>query len=115
MTDGRRRAQLALGSIGLVVAAAAFAHFYSRLVASQYTVVQARTSPDAPVNVNEAEADALERLPGIGPTLAQRILAARHAGGPFDDFSALRTRVEGIGPRHEEALAPLVVFAHSEE
>lgn len=49
------------------------------------------------VNVNAADADALEALPGIGPVLAERIVADRAANGPFASVADLE-RVSGIGP-----------------
>jgi competence protein ComEA len=49
-------------------------------------------------------------LPGIGPELAQRIVADRQARGPFRRVEDLR-RVRGIGPKTLERmrvyLAPL--------
>lgn len=54
-----------------------------------------KTAP--PIDVNHADAAALERLPGIGPTLAARIVEDRTARGPFRSLDAL-TRVSGIGP-----------------
>lgn len=50
-----------------------------------------------PVNVNRADAAGLERLPGIGPVLAGRIVADREANGPFARIEDLQ-RVSGIGP-----------------
>jgi competence protein ComEA len=47
---------------------------------------------DAAVEVNSATRAQLESLPGIGPALAQRLLAAR----PFADWSDLTRRVPGI-------------------
>jgi competence ComEA-like helix-hairpin-helix protein len=52
-----------------------------------------------PVDINRAEAGELATLRGIGPVLAQRIIAER----PFDSTEQL-TRVKGIGPRKLEAL-----------
>ena len=48
------------------------------------------------VNINTAEAWLLEALPGIGATLAQRIIEYRENNGPFQNIDEL-TRVEGIG------------------
>ncbi|WP_156222874.1 helix-hairpin-helix domain-containing protein [Pseudactinotalea suaedae] len=49
------------------------------------------------VNINTADAVALEALPGIGPALAERIIAWRAENGPFPSVDAL-TNVSGIGP-----------------
>lgn len=62
---------------------------------------------DSPLNVNRATAVDLERLPGIGPSLARRIVADREAQGPFASVSAL-DRVSGIGPALVARLERLV-------
>jgi competence protein ComEA len=49
------------------------------------------------LELNEASRAQLESLPGIGPALADRLLAAR-AQQPFTDWTDLRRRVRGIGP-----------------
>jgi hypothetical protein len=49
---------------------------------------------ELPVDLNHADVDELAGLPGIGPTLAARIVAAR----PFAHVDEL-LQVEGIGPR----------------
>lgn len=59
------------------------------------------------VNLNTADAAALETLPGIGPALAERILAYREEHGGFRAVEDL-LKVSGIGPRKFEALADLV-------
>jgi competence ComEA-like helix-hairpin-helix protein len=53
--------------------------------------------PDSLLNVNRATAVELEGLPGIGPSLARRIVADREARGPFATLEAL-DRIPGIGP-----------------
>lgn len=53
--------------------------------------------PAAPLDLNRATAVELTRLPGIGPVLAARIVAARDAGGPFTSVDDLQ-RVGGVGP-----------------
>ncbi|MDR7556236.1 MAG: ComEA family DNA-binding protein [Armatimonadota bacterium] len=60
-----------------------------------------------PVNVNTAAADELERLPGVGPVLARRIVQDRAARGPFRRVEDLE-RVRGIGPGLVRRLRPLV-------
>ncbi|QIZ69733.1 phospholipase D-like domain-containing protein [Oxynema aestuarii] len=60
------------------------------------------------INVNLATAAELETLPGIGPTLAARIVAARREG-PFTSLSDL-DRVPGIGPKMLERLGDRVTF-----
>ena len=53
---------------------------------------------DGLLNLNRADRLELEALPGIGPTLAGRILEYRAAIGGFDSFEEL-LQVKGIGPR----------------
>lgn len=60
-----------------------------------------------PVDINRADASALQRLPGVGPALAERIVRHRDAHGPFrtrDDLLA----VPGIGGKRFARLYPLV-------
>jgi len=49
------------------------------------------------LDVNTATAAELSQLPGIGPTLAARWVAARERHGPFESIEAV-SRVGGIGP-----------------
>jgi competence protein ComEA len=65
-----------------------------------------------PVHVNSASAEELKRLPGIGPTLAQRIIEAR-AARPFRSVEELR-RVRGIGAKTLERLRPHVTVDEKE-
>jgi competence protein ComEA len=65
--------------------------------------------PLAPVAINRAAAADLQRLPGVGPVLAERIIAHREAHGPFRGLADLGA-VRGIGPRTCARLAPLVRF-----
>ena len=102
----RQRATFVLGCIGLLLLAAVLTRTYSRWVAARYSPAAAAGA----VDVNRADEAALERLPGIGPTLARRIAAERAARGPFSSFADLRTRVDGIGPSLEIALDGLVAF-----
>ena len=57
----------------------------------------------AKINVNRADADELEELPGVGPVLAQRIEQYRDLNGPFIKLEDLE-EVSGIGPSLLEQL-----------
>jgi competence protein ComEA len=59
--------------------------------------------PARPVDVNLADATALEALPGIGPVMAARIVVERAEGGPFRSLDDLQ-RVHGVGPALVEKL-----------
>jgi len=58
--------------------------------------MRGETPGDGLINVNTATAALLESLPGIGPTLAQRIIEYRDANGPFEGVEDL-VDVPGIG------------------
>ncbi|MBS1726606.1 MAG: helix-hairpin-helix domain-containing protein [Armatimonadetes bacterium] len=59
----------------------------------------AQNSPDdTPIHINSATAHDFERLPGIGPSLSQRIVDYRNTNGPFQSVDDLRN-VKGIGPK----------------
>ncbi|OWK45140.1 ComEA family DNA-binding protein [Fimbriiglobus ruber] len=64
---------------------------------------------DPPLDLNAVDPSEFQRLPGIGPAMAQRIAAAR-AERPFAAVNDLR-RVRGIGPKTLEALRPYVTVA----
>jgi len=66
------------------------------------------TPAAAPLDINRADATALQSLPGIGPTLAGRIVAHRETRGRFRQATDLLA-VPGIGPKRFEQLAPLIV------
>lgn len=61
----------------------------------------------AAVDLNTADAAALDALPGVGPVLAQRILDWRRDNGRFASVEQLG-EVPGIGPATLSRLAPLV-------
>jgi competence protein ComEA len=70
----------------------------------------AKTAPDAPpIDLNRASQDELERLPGIGPGLAARIVDSRARRGTFETVDDLR-RVRGIGDATLARLRPLLAI-----
>ncbi|MEV7599916.1 helix-hairpin-helix domain-containing protein [Kitasatospora sp. NPDC089797] len=61
------------------------------------------------VSLNRATLEQLDALPGVGPTLAQRILAFRASHGSFRSIDQLR-QVSGIGARTIAELRPLLTL-----
>lgn len=59
------------------------------------------------VNINTATVADLDALPGIGPVLAERIIAYREQHGPFRTIQDL-DKVSGIGPSTMQDLEPYI-------
>ena len=57
------------------------------------------------VSLNKATAKELESLPGIGPAIAERIVAYRTEQGKFSELSELM-KVKGIGEKKLAQLRP---------
>ncbi len=51
------------------------------------------------VDVNRASLEELEQIKGVGPAIAQRIVAERKSGGNFKNLDDLQARVSGVGPQ----------------
>jgi competence protein ComEA len=66
------------------------------------------TLDDAPLDLNRATKEELMRLPGIGPKLAEAIVAEREKK-PLASVEELR-RVKGIGPKTLEKVRPFVLI-----
>lgn len=62
---------------------------------------------DLLVNINTANVEELDALPGIGATLAQRIIDYREQHGPFTSPAGL-LQVEGIGEGTLESILDLI-------
>ena len=79
------------------------------------TVVRRRSGAGATpsaialIPINDASSVELQRLPGVGPALAQRIIDHRQQHGAFRTAADLDA-VKGIGPALLAKIAPLVRF-----
>lgn len=61
------------------------------------------------IHINDASAEELVTLPGIGPALAQAIIEHRTRYGPFKQFEDLDA-VPGLGPAKLEAIREQVII-----
>lgn len=59
----------------------------------------------AQVDVNKADAAALDSVKGIGPKTSKLIIDERTKGGPFKDWADLEKRVKGIGEKSAKKLS----------
>jgi competence protein ComEA len=91
---------LALGAVGFTAPSRAAAPAPARA-----------TAPDMKlVDINTASSAELEAVPGIGKSLAQRILTFREKNGAYGTIDDL-LKVQGIGEKSLEKLRPYLVVA----
>ncbi len=67
------------------------------VIETEVEVPREEIAPDfPPVDLNTADGEELDTLPGIGESLAGRIIAYREANGPFENMEEIM-EVSGIG------------------
>ncbi|HHY19119.1 MAG TPA: helix-hairpin-helix domain-containing protein [Firmicutes bacterium] len=64
---------------------------------------------ESKININTASLEELQKVPGIGPVIAQRILDYRKEVGRFLSLDELR-EVKGIGEKTFEKLKPYLTI-----
>jgi competence ComEA-like helix-hairpin-helix protein len=82
------------------------------LICASAVLAGKKKPPLAPVNINTATSEELQRVPGIGPSTAEKILQMRKSYGPFksvDDLLAIR----GLGPKRFEKIRKYLVVGKS--
>ena len=101
-TPGGQRLLIGLTAIGLVC-------MLGWLVLRATPLVDIEAPPPGTIqfslDINTAPARELALLPGIGPTMAARIVADRSKHGPFTSLEEI-ARVPGIGPVTLEQIRP---------
>lgn len=71
----------------------------------QTATAQPDTAQVEPIDVNSADSETLQKLPGIGPAYAERIIAYRQENGPFTELEQL-IKIKGIGKKRLEKMLP---------
>lgn len=82
----------------------------TRPMTTASAAVATSVQPSGPgvVNINEATAEQLERLPGVGPSRAQAIISFRKSH-PFKRIEELQ-RVKGLGKKSWNRLRPMIAL-----
>jgi competence protein ComEA len=99
-----------LRSLVSLVALGAFTAAAHPMAQSAADSKAALDKPAFVVNLNTATAADLERLPGIGPTAALRIIEYRQKRGPFKKIEELMN-VQGVGEKTFLTLKPQITVA----
>ena len=73
-------------------------------------VFATKKPPLHPINLNTANAQELQQVPGIGPATADKILKMRKSYGPFKSVDDLRA-IKGIGPKRLEKMRKYLIVA----
>ena len=94
---------LILTLVFLVLMVCIFREIQTEEIAGDYVITTQKAAqepvtpmPEPLVNVNTADLETLDKLSGIGPALAERIIAYREEHGPFQTVEDL-LEVKGIG------------------
>ncbi len=86
---------------------------YAEKADPEWTVKEISAERNGPVKVNEADAEELTELKGIGETYSALIIAEREANGPFyypEDLTAVR----GIGVKTVEKIRNMIDMTTTE-
>ena len=76
-----------------------------QLTLAVMTMVASMGFAMAQVDVNKADAAALDGIKGIGPKTSKAIIDERTKGGPFKDWSDFEKRVQGVGEKSAKKLS----------
>jgi competence protein ComEA len=76
-----------------------------KLMLAVATMVATMGFAFAQVEVNKADAAALDSIKGVGPKMSKVIIDERTKGGDFKDWADFEKRVKGIGPNNARKLS----------
>jgi competence protein ComEA len=80
-------------------------HMIKKLIFAVATLVATMGFAFAQVDVNKADAAALDSVKGIGPSTSKSIIDERTKGGQFKDWADFQKRVKGIGDKNAAKLS----------
>jgi comEA protein len=71
------------------------------------SLVEFQQELDSKISINDASVDQLDEIPGVGPSIASKIIDHRERNGPFRSLQQL-TEVSGVGPKMFENIKDLI-------
>ena len=80
---------------------------YSQIIINQEGIIENIDKSSEKININNATQTQLETLPGVGPSLALKIINYRKENGKFKSIEELKN-VSGIGENKFEELKELI-------
>jgi competence protein ComEA len=78
---------------------------FKKLLLAVATLIATMSFAFAQVDVNKADAAALDSVKGIGPAKSKAIIEERTKGGEFKDWADFEKRVKGIGEKNSIKLS----------
>lgn len=85
----------------------------SLLLSASSLRAEEKKKPEPPVNINTATVEELAKLPGVGRSIAQRIVNHREKSGKFRTVEELLV-IRGISRKKLEQLRPLITVEAEE-
>jgi competence protein ComEA len=76
-----------------------------KLMLAVATLVASMSFAFAQVDVNKADAAALDSVKGVGPAMSKKIIDERSKGGEFKDWADFQKRVKGVGEKNATKLS----------
>jgi competence protein ComEA len=80
-------------------------HMIKKLILAVATLVASMSFAFAQVDVNKADAAALDSVKGVGPAMSKKIIDERTKGGDFKDWADFQKRVKGVGEKNGTKLS----------
>jgi competence protein ComEA len=80
-------------------------HMIKKLMLAIATLVASMSFAFAQVDVNKADAAALDSVKGVGPSMSKKILDERTKNGDFKDWADFQKRVKGVGEKNAAKLS----------
>ena len=76
-----------------------------KLMLAVATLLATMSFAFAQVDVNKADAAALDSVKGIGPSMSKKIIDERTKGGDFKDWADFEKRVKGVGEKNAKKMS----------
>ena len=86
---------------------------YIPIIETKESITQGASSQNGQININTATTEQLQLIPGIGESIAQRIINYRTENGGFKTVEELM-EVSGIGEKKFEQMKPYVKVQDNE-